>query len=183
MRHLTKNHHPTQITLILLRGRVCSWIVQKAWVCKVDAFLFKTHEQNCSRIHESLGVCERATAATVNVLQPLGDERFTAFREWMQHWKWCPFPAKKFFLSSNYSLSARIFCSRSLKDLKKPCHFHSTFAPMGKDVSFSLWPCIKVEGLEMILIPLKIKRETSPPKCFFCQAKLLKGLWGKKLKT
>lgn len=71
VRHLTKNHHPTQITLILLPGRVCLWIVGKAWVCKVDAFLFKTHDQNCSRIHESLAVCERATAATVNVLQPL----------------------------------------------------------------------------------------------------------------
>ena len=43
-RHLTKNHHPTQITLILLPGRVCLWIVVKAWVCKVDAFLFKTHD-------------------------------------------------------------------------------------------------------------------------------------------
>ena len=131
MRHLTKNHHPTQITLILLPGRVCLWIVGKAWVCKVDAFLFKTRDQNCSRIHESLAVCERATAATMYCSHYVTKDS-QSFANGCSPENDAPSPRKSSFYLQTIHFQLEIFCSRSLKNLKKNMSLSFHFCSYGK---------------------------------------------------
>ena len=100
-------------------------------------FPFQNHDQNCSRIHESLAVCERATAATVNVLQPLCDERFSLSRM-DAALKMMPLPLRKsYFYLQTIHFQLEIFCSRSLKNLKKNMSLSFHFCSHGKDVSFS----------------------------------------------